>query len=90
MPPDQAAEFRALWDEFESRTTPEARYAVALDRFQPLLHNYMTGGRAWRDHGVTSDRVFVRNRSVVDGAPVLGHYAEDLIRDAVAKGYLTQ
>jgi putative hydrolase of HD superfamily len=90
LPPDQAAEFRGLWEEFEARQTPEARYAAALDRFQPLLHNYLTGGRAWLDHAVTSDRVLARNRSVVDGAPLLGQYAEDLIRDAVAKGYLAE
>ena len=54
LPPDQAAEFRGLWEEFEARQTPEARYAAALDRFQPLLHNYLTGGRAWLDHAVTS------------------------------------
>ena len=90
LPSDQAAEFRGLWEEFEARQTPDARYAAALDRFQPLLHNYMTGGRAWLDHAVTSDRVFVRNGPVVDGAPLLGQYAEDLIRDAVAKGYLAE
>ena len=59
-----------------------------MDRFQPLLHNYLTGGRVWLDHAVTSDRVFERNGSVVDGAPLLGQYAKDLIRDAVARGYL--
>ncbi len=69
LPPDQAAAFRALWEEFEARQTPEARYAAALDRFQPLLHNYLTNGRAWRDHAVTSDRVFVRNGPVGEGAP---------------------
>jgi putative hydrolase of HD superfamily len=88
LPPDQAVEFRGLWEEFEARQTPAARYAAALDRFQPLLHNYLTGGRAWLDHAVTADRVFARNRSVLDGAPRLGQYAEDLIRDAVAKRYL--
>ena len=90
LPPDQATEFRGLWEEFEARQTPEARYAAALDRFQPLLHNYLTDGRAWLDHAVTSDRVLVRNRPVVDGAPLLGQYAEDIIRDAVAKGYLAE
>ena len=61
-----------------------------MDRFQPLLNNYSTGGRAWREHAVRSDRVFVRNRPVVDGAPPVGQYAEDLIRDAVAKGWLAE
>src|SRR6056297_294642 len=52
LPADQAAEFRALWDEFESRQTPEAKFAGALDRLQPLLHNLYTHGRSWREHGV--------------------------------------
>lgn len=90
LPPDQAREFRSLWEEFEARQTAEARYAAAMDRFQPLLHNYLTSGRAWRDHGVTSDRVQVRNRPVSDGCSTLWQYAEDLIRDAVAKGFLAR
>src|SRR5471032_2709590 len=33
LPADQAREFRALWDEFEEKKTPEARFAGACDRF---------------------------------------------------------
>jgi putative hydrolase of HD superfamily len=36
LPPDQAREFRALWDEFEAKETPEAKFATAVDRFQPM------------------------------------------------------
>ncbi len=88
LPPDQASEFRALWEEFEARETAEARYAGALDRLQPLMHNYFTEGRAWREHGITADQVVVRCHPIVDGAPRLWQYAEQLIADAVARGYL--
>jgi len=88
LPADQASEIRALWDEFEARQTPEARFAAALDRLQPLLHNYNTQGAAWQKHGVTSDKVLARNKHIEEGAPVLWEYAENLIRDAVEKGYL--
>lgn len=90
LPPDQEAEFRGLWDEFESRCTPEARYAAALDRIQPLLHNYHTQGKAWREHGVTSDRVLARNRHIAEGAPALWEYIQEIVRDAVRKGYLEE
>ena len=90
LPPDQAAEFRGLWEEFEARNTPEARYAAALDRLQPMLHNYYTQGRAWREHGVRSHQVLTRNRHMADGAPELWQYAQELIRDAVEKGYLQE
>ncbi len=28
---------RSSWDEFEERRTPQARFAKAMDRLQPLL-----------------------------------------------------
>jgi putative hydrolase of HD superfamily len=90
LPPDQAAEVRGLWEEFEARRTPEARYAAALDRLQPILHNHHTQGKAWRQHGVTSAQVIAHNRHIADSAPALWEFAEGLIRDAVAKGYLAE
>ena len=90
LPADQEAELRGLWEEFEARQTPEARYAAALDRFQPNLLNYRTQGRLWREHGVTSAQVIARNCHMAEGAPALWQYAESLIHDAVAKGYLEE
>ncbi len=88
LPDDQAAEMKALWLEFEDRQSPESRYANALDRLQPMLHNYVTEGGAWREHGVTADRVLRRNRIIADGAPELWQWARAMIADAVDRGYL--
>ena len=44
LPEEQAAEYRALWDEFERNDTPEARFSNAMDRIQPLLLNYSREG----------------------------------------------
>lgn len=88
LPADQAGEWRSWWDEFEERRTPEARFAAALDRLQPLMHNYWTDGSVWRQHGVRSGKVMERNRHVGDGSRSLWEFAESLIRDAVARGYL--
>ena len=88
LPDDQRAEFRGLWEEFEAMETPEARFAAALDRLQPLLHNYHTGGRKWREHGIRKSQVIARNRHIADGAPALWRYAKKMIDDAVAQGML--
>lgn len=88
LPADQAREFRALWDEFEEKQTPEARFAAAVDRFQPMLLNCLTQGAAWNRHGVTHDRVVARNRHVADGCTELWRYAERMLADAVAAGHL--
>ena len=88
LPSDQAAEFRALWDEFEARETPEARFAAAVDRFHPRLLTCAPEGSAWQRHGVTSDRVIARNRHIADGSAAVWAYAAEMIREAVAHGHL--
>ena len=88
LPADQTAEFRALWDEFEARETAEAKFAAAVDRFQPMLQNCLTEGAAWRANGVTSDRVIARNRHIADGSKTVWDYAARMIADAVKGGHL--
>ena len=88
MQPFQGDELQALWEEFEARATPEAKFALALDRFQPLYHNYCTKGISWQQHGVTSQQVLRRLSIMQDGAPQLWDYAQRLIRESVEKGYL--
>jgi putative hydrolase of HD superfamily len=90
LPEDQAKSFRGLWDEYEDRKTPESRFANALDRFQPLLHNYFTQGHSWRQHGIQKKQVLSRMQPVEEGAPALWDYVTTLIDDAVAKGFLAK
>jgi len=88
LPADQAAEYRALWDEFEARTTAEAKYAHAMDRVLPIFLNNATEGAAWKKHGVTADRVLSRNRHAAEGCAALWAEAEREIARAVAAGNL--
>ncbi len=90
LPADQATEFRALWDEFEERDTAESRFANALDRVQPFLHNYFTDGQTWQENNINSRQVHDRMRPVKDGAPDLWDYVNTLIEDAVKKGILAE
>jgi putative hydrolase of HD superfamily len=88
LPSGQAAQVRALWEEFERRDTPEARFAAALDRLQPLLMNYETEGAAWQRHRVRMSEVVERNRPVLEAAPALWQHARALIEESVERGYL--
>lgn len=88
LPPDQAAAFRALWDEYEDKDTPESKFANALDRLQPFLHNYFTRGHTWQKHGIRKNQVIARMQPVDDGSHLLWDYVSSLIDDAVEKGYL--
>jgi len=88
LPPGQGTALRALWDEFEQRITPEARFARALDRLQPLIANYEAGGKTWQANGITADQVLARVRLIEDGSAELGQYARSLVSDAVRRGIL--
>jgi putative hydrolases of HD superfamily len=88
LPPDQGERLRALWDEFEAQESPEARFANAMDRLQPLLTNYFTKGYSWKEPGVSQDRVIARNELIGLASPQLWTYAEGLIRDATRQGFL--
>ncbi len=88
LPPDQAGRLRQLWDEFEERQSPEARFARALDRLQPMLENLDAGGGTWQEHAVTADQVLAKVALITDGAPALGQYARDMVAGAVRAGLL--
>ena len=88
LPEDQAAHMRSLWDEFETRQTAESKFAAAMDRLQPLLHNYHTAGGTWKEHRVSKDRVIERNHPIVNGSKTLWDYAAGLIDDAAGRGYI--
>ena len=88
LPSDQAVSFRSLWDEYETRATPESQFANALDRLQPFLHNYFTRGHTWQKHGISKKQVLARMQPVDDGSRLLWDYVSSLIDDAVKKGYL--
>lgn len=88
LPPDQGDEMKALWREFEARQTADARFAAALDRLIPLLHNYHNQGGPWQANGVSRDQVIAHVGHMGQGSAALWEYAQALIDDAVARGYL--
>jgi putative hydrolases of HD superfamily len=88
LPADQARVLRGLWDQFEERATPEARFARALDRLQPMLENVRAGGGTWQAQAVTADRVMDKVALIEDGSASLGLFARKMIEQAVADGIL--
>ncbi|HET7535653.1 MAG TPA: HD domain-containing protein [Candidatus Didemnitutus sp.] len=88
LPADQAAEFRALWEEFEASTTADAKFALSMDRLQAVMLNLATDGGSWKEHGVTYGRVIDRNRHIGTGSQALWNFAKRRIDEAAAKGHL--
>ncbi|HEX7474844.1 MAG TPA: HD domain-containing protein [Dehalococcoidales bacterium] len=88
LPPDQRQEFLELWNEFEARSTADARFARSVDRLEPLIQNYYTQGKTWRLDSITYEKVVEINQKIVASSPTLWEFASSLIEDSVKKGYL--
>ncbi|BAU11927.1 Predicted hydrolases of HD superfamily protein [Leptolyngbya sp. NIES-3755] len=88
LPENLEKELRSLWEEFEAKETLDAQFAAALDRLQPLLHNYYTQGGTWKMANVTEAQVRKRMAPVSIGSPVLGKFVNDLIEDAIRQGFI--
>ena len=86
LPDDQRDELRALFEEFEAYETPEAKFARAMDNFQPLLLNNSNGGADWRAHEVTRTQVYGRHSRTVRGSVKIWERIEQILTDNIKKG----
>ncbi|MBS0565204.1 MAG: HD domain-containing protein [Proteobacteria bacterium] len=81
LPADIGRPLRTLWEEFEAAESPDARFAKALDRVQPVMQNIASGGGTWTDYDVTFDQLEERvGRRIASGAPGLWAHVRERAR----------
>ncbi len=90
LPEDQKQELTALFDEFENYSSPEARFARAMDNIQPLILNVSNEGGDWKEHAVTSANVYGRQKKTKLGSQKLYETADELIQEQIRKGNLPE
>ena len=90
LPEDQAKQFRKLWEEFDEAKTPDARYAAALDRLQPFIHNLCTEGHTWVQAKVNREQVYKRSGLSMEVLPALKPWMEEQINEAIKKGWISE
>jgi len=88
LPAAQAAEFIALWTEFEDGETDEAKFARSMDRFEPLLQNISNNGGTWAEFNVPYEKVYEKKKVIKNGSAAIWNYAEALIDESADKGIL--
>lgn len=88
LPKGQAEEFIAVWEEFEAGETDEAKFAKAMDRFEPLLQNTSNNGGTWAEFDVPYQKVYDKKKAIKNGSTSIWSYAENLINESVEKGIL--
>ncbi len=87
--PEKGAELKALWLEFDENKTKEARFANILDRFQPVVLNFMAKGIPWTENNITKAMVLEKGKNSILKAndPIRSFYME-LLDESERRGYL--
>ncbi|MGJ8527540.1 HD domain-containing protein [Maritalea sp.] len=79
LPKDQADELIANWQEFETRETPEAKFAKAIDRLSPYIYYGFAGEGCWVEQGVDDAMVRGQMVSLEDASADLKNLYETLL-----------
>ncbi len=90
LPEDQQKELTALFDEFEASETPEAKYAHAMDNFQPLILNNSNGGSDWIEHGVGAEQIYGRQKRTKEGSEYLYEITDRILKENIRKGSIRE
>jgi putative hydrolases of HD superfamily len=88
LPEGEADQYMQLWYEFEQGETADARYAKAIDRVPPLLHNLHGNGHSWKENNVPKERVFELNSRIAKGSEKLWDALQTKLGQAVSDGIL--
>lgn len=88
LPDEMEDEFIKLWYEFEAGETADSKFAKAVDRVPPLLHNIHGEGHSWKAHGITKDKVFSVNQRIENGSEALWSVMRGKLENAVDDGIL--
>ncbi len=88
LPDDEGKEIKELWLEFENKETPESRFANVCDRFQPLVHNYLTNGHTWKEGDVHAPQVLERMSVIKDAAPEIWKAVTGIVEESAKQGIL--
>jgi len=88
LPTEQGDELIAIWEEFETGVTNEAKFAKSMDRFEPLLQNVSNNGGTWKEFDVDFSKVVEKKKVIKEGSSTLWKYAENLLNESVDKGIL--
>ncbi len=88
LPPNQAIALRSLWEEFEARRTPEAKFAKAIDRFLPIYSNLRNGGFSWKPDQISQSQVRAQAETIRAGSRKLWAWIDQELAQAVEAGHL--
>ena len=88
LPEDQADELKSYFEEFDAQSSPEARFARAMDNLQPLMLNTSNDGGDWKARGVTAEQVYKRQSKTLPGSKRLYEVTDEILKGHIERGNL--
>src|SRR5476651_509669 len=88
LPAPLNQQFRDLWNEYEAGETPDARFALTIDRVLPIIMNLHNQGQSWVENNIRLEQVLARNAFIGDINPHLWQHIRAHLDNAHAQGWL--
>ncbi len=86
LPEDQANQMLEIWKEFEAGETEEAKFARAMDRFEPVLQNASNDGGTWAEFKIGFETVHKKLKNIANGSKTVWDYSKKLLEECRKKG----
>jgi putative hydrolase of HD superfamily len=90
LPSEKSGEYIALWKEFEFEDTAEAKFARAIDRIPPVLHNLHGDLHSWKDNDIPIEKVLQVNSNIKHGSESIWAVIESRLNEVATSGILRQ
>ncbi|RJT41535.1 HD domain-containing protein [Rahnella woolbedingensis] len=88
LPAPLSTQFLDLWNEYEAGETPEARFALVIDRVMPMVMNLSNQGQSWVENNIRLEQVLARNAFIADIHPQLWLHIRGHLDNAHQQGWL--
>ena len=63
---------------YEEKKDDESRFVYALDKVQPIIQNYLDGGRIWKKEDITLTQIKENKKEKVAMSPIVEKYWKEL------------
>ncbi len=88
LPAEQRDSYMSLWYEFEAGETADSKFARAVDRIPPLLHNLHGDGHGWKENNISKEMVMNVNQRIANGSEAVWEVIEAKLKAGAEAGLL--
>ena len=83
LPDDMGDRFYSLWEEYEARITPEAKFVYALDKLQPFVQRVIARDNGWKEKRVDRKKLEDIKPQLVKDDPEMSKLWDELTKEAI-------